>query len=348
MAKSERRRLPKGIYAYTIFPTTACNARCFYCFEQGMTTVTMSEETIRATIDYIMRSKCGGGILLNWFGGEPLLRADIIDRICVELKERGVSFKSRITTNGSLITPELAKKIKNDWKSEFVQVSLDGEESEYNRRKAYVCITGSPYELVMRNIGLLLEQGLFVNLRCNIDENNADTLNVFIDDLDSRFPDKTNLALEFVTLYGKHSTPEELELYKKCMELKDDIRKLGFAHKIGEPKFETMVFYCPAQSHGTAMVITPDGKLYVCEHCGEGTEIGTVFDGITNTALADKYYTNNPVPQKCSGCFFLPKCTTFDMCPIKNTAKECRKIRLNYLVRFLNNSINKYNQDFRR
>lgn len=313
-----------------------------------MKTVTMSEETIRATIDYIMRSKCGGEILLNWFGGEPLLRADIIDRICVELKERGVSFKSRITTNGSLITPELAKKIKNDWKSEFVQVSLDGEESEYNRRKAYVNLTGSPYELVMRNIGLLLEQGIFVNLRCNIDENNADTLNVFIDDLDSRFPDKTNLALEFVTLYGKHSTPEELELYKKCMELKDDIRKLGFAHKIGEPKFETMVFYCPAQSHGTAMVITPDGKLHICEHCGEDTEIGTVFEGITNTALAERYNAHNPVPQKCSGCFFLPKCTTFDMCPIKNTAKECRKIRLNYLVRFLNNSINKYNQDFRR
>ena len=77
-----------------------------------MKTVTMSEETIRAAIDYIMRSKCGGEILLNWFGGEPLLRADIIDRFCVELKERGVSFKSRITTNGSLITPELARKIK--------------------------------------------------------------------------------------------------------------------------------------------------------------------------------------------------------------------------------------------
>ncbi len=348
MVKSEKRKLPKGVYAYTILPTTACNARCFYCFEQGMKTVTMSEETINAAINYIMQTKCDGHIILNWFGGEPLLRADIIDRFCSEFKKRGVSFKSHITTNGSLITPALAQKIKNDWNTEFVQVSLDGEESEYNRRKAYVNLTGSPYELVMRNIGLLLEQGIFVNLRCNIDENNAGTLNTFMNDLDLRFPDKSNLSLEFVTLYDKHSTPEELELYIKCMDLKETVQKLGFNRKTGEPKFETMVYYCPAQSFGRAMVITPDGKLYVCEHCGEGTEIGTVFEGVTNTAMADKYFAHNPVSKKCSGCFYLPKCTTFDMCPIKNTSQECREIKRNYLVRFLNKTIDKYYREVGR
>ena len=31
-----KEELPKGITHYVILPTTTCNARCFYCFEQGM------------------------------------------------------------------------------------------------------------------------------------------------------------------------------------------------------------------------------------------------------------------------------------------------------------------------
>lgn len=338
----EKSRIPKGTSSYTILTTTACNARCFYCFEQGMKIVTMTPEVIRATVDYIVKTKREGKIFLNWFGGEPLLRDDIIDTICSELKARNVEFESFITSNGSLLTPEMARKMRTDWRLTHAQISLDGDEAEYNRRKAYVNLGGSPYRLVLNNIALLLNEGIKVNLRCNIDKDNLSGMDSFFDDLDSEFPDKSNLSLEFVSLYDNHSTTNELPLYIKTTELNSKAHSFGFARKRSWMKFETMLYYCPAQIYYTTMVIDPSGKLFACEHCAEGTEIGNIFDGITNRDLAKKYLSHPPVSPKCSGCFFLPKCTTFDMCPIKNTSAECINIKRHYLIGFLGNKINEY------
>lgn len=341
----EKVKIPKGINSYTILPTTACNARCFYCFEQGMKIVTMTPEIISATVEYIIRTKCEGKIFLNWFGGEPLLRDDIIDKICAELKERGVEFESFITTNGSLITPDMARKMKNNWNLTRAQVSLDGDEEEYNRRKAYINLGGSPYRLVLNNIGLLLEQGIKVNLRCNIDKDNLEGIDSFFDDLKSAFPDKSNLSLEFVSMYDNHSTPYELPMYIKTTELNSKAHSLGFSSKKSHMKFATMLYYCPAQIYYTTMVIDPSGNLFACEHCAEGTEIGNVFDGVTNKEISDKYLSHPPVSKKCSGCFFLPKCTTFDMCPIKNSSAECREIKRHYLIGFLEHTIGEFNKE---
>lgn len=40
----------------TIYPTQACNARCFYCFEQKEQKYWMTEETADEVVDYITRT----------------------------------------------------------------------------------------------------------------------------------------------------------------------------------------------------------------------------------------------------------------------------------------------------
>ena len=73
-----RQKKSKHITGYTIFPTTDCNARCFYCFELGRDRVPMSKETAEKAADYI-KAHCGGEkIKLNWFGGEPLYNQEAI------------------------------------------------------------------------------------------------------------------------------------------------------------------------------------------------------------------------------------------------------------------------------
>ena len=65
-----REERPEGISGYVILPTTACNARCFYCFEQGMEARKMSPETVEDTLRFILEHRPEGrGIHIHWFGG---------------------------------------------------------------------------------------------------------------------------------------------------------------------------------------------------------------------------------------------------------------------------------------
>ena len=43
----------KSVNKFNILPTTACNARCFYCFEAGASKINMDEKTALAVVDYI-------------------------------------------------------------------------------------------------------------------------------------------------------------------------------------------------------------------------------------------------------------------------------------------------------
>ena len=90
-----------GVSHYTILPTTGCNARCVYCYEEGWPVKTMTPETADAVSEFICRTRQMKEIELRWLGGEPLCAPAIISRICRTLRDRGVEFHSTTTTNGS-------------------------------------------------------------------------------------------------------------------------------------------------------------------------------------------------------------------------------------------------------
>ena len=50
---------PEHITSYTIFTTTDCNARCFYCYEMGRSRIPMSNKTAHKAAAYIA-AHCGG------------------------------------------------------------------------------------------------------------------------------------------------------------------------------------------------------------------------------------------------------------------------------------------------
>lgn len=84
---------PEGIVGYTILTTTDCNARCFYCYEQGLERVNMSRQTALDTAEFIKKT-AGKKIKLHWFGGEPLFNSSVIDIITDELKKSGIEYHS--------------------------------------------------------------------------------------------------------------------------------------------------------------------------------------------------------------------------------------------------------------
>ena len=105
-----RQKKSNEITGYTIFPTTDCNARCFYCFELGRSRIKMSIETAQKVVQYI-KAHCGGKkVNISWFGGEPLFHQEAIDTICDGLRAEGVEFASTMVSNGYLFKLPLTER----------------------------------------------------------------------------------------------------------------------------------------------------------------------------------------------------------------------------------------------
>ena len=73
-----------------------------------------------------------------------------------------------------------------------------------------------------------------------------------------------------------------------------------------------------------SVVITPDGKIYMCEHCPASSLIGDIWNGITNDANRKAFACVDETREKCKKCPYLPDCTSFRTCPVED--RHCRAV----------------------
>lgn len=322
----------RGKELYKIFTTTACNARCFYCFEQGFEVKTMTDETTDALFEYIMKTKHKGEIELYWFGGEPLCNPKVMTRLCGRLKEVGVQYRSRVITNGLLFTSEMIDEAVKLWNLKKCQITLDGMHEEYKRRKNYKANPENPFETVLSNIELLAKKGVLVDLRLNFDQDNIDSIAELAVYLTKRLGCFHNVFIYPSPLKDEwydYSNPNSAEEKKRLSEVSAQIRNMvgadetrfvsGFADSIP-------VYYCMANNSASA-VVAPDGKLYVCQYFSDEFSYGDIWQGVTNQALYNKWiYCTEPM-EKCRNCFLLPQCTAFHLCPLANDTCRAKQTK---------------------
>jgi uncharacterized protein len=121
---------------FTLHLTRACNLRCSYCYAPPKPDPGMTFDTARQVIDLgvrLNRGSCG----LVFFGGEPLLKADLIREIVAECKLRQKEgqgrFHFKITTNGLLLDDDLLQfSVENEI---LITMSLDGPERVHDRHR---------------------------------------------------------------------------------------------------------------------------------------------------------------------------------------------------------------------
>lgn len=104
--------------------TSRCNLRCQHCYFEATGKIDPNELKSKEARDFIEDLAEFKVPVLLFSGGEPLLRKDIFE-LAKFAKDRGI--KPVLSTNGSLITEEVAKKIKQAGFS-YVGISLDGME----------------------------------------------------------------------------------------------------------------------------------------------------------------------------------------------------------------------------
>ncbi len=145
-------------FVATILTTYACNLKCVYCFEEGSrTTEKLNFETGEQVLRWLKKriERLGyKGVILNYYGGEPLLNPKAIEQISGEMRSwcaaRDIQFATTIQTNGYLMTPALVQHLKK-FNLTRVRISVDGLKKDHDRYRP-LRAGGGTFDKIMQNI----------------------------------------------------------------------------------------------------------------------------------------------------------------------------------------------------
>ncbi len=318
---------------YVILPTTFCNAHCFYCYESDYPRVHMTEETANKLIDFIDNHRKGKYIMINWFGGEPLVGMDRIDQICQGLKDRDIKYTSSMISNGYLFDKEVVEKAVNLWKLERVQITLDGTEDTYNRVKSYANVSDNPFQRVISNIDILSSKKVLVNIRLNVDYYNKDDIRDLIEELGKRYSDNQYVTVYLSMLFNdqgyepvKHSYDDTIALMDINSDYTERLKELNVAFD-NLKNLHLMATQCMADNPHSIM-IQPDGSFCRCEHENVHDSYGSIENGILDPKKLSVWKETVELSSECPDCALYPACYHLKKC-VNNDLPCNEKFRVN-------------------
>lgn len=122
-----------------MMPTEACNFRCVYCYE-SFALKQMKAEVVVGVKRLLSRRAPGlHSAVLSWFGGEPLLAAQVIEDVmshamALQAEHPDLSVQSDITTNGFLLSERMADRMHAVGVRRY-QISLDGPQAMHDQKR---------------------------------------------------------------------------------------------------------------------------------------------------------------------------------------------------------------------
>lgn len=330
---------------YTIFTTTECNARCFYCYEKGIPRHSMTSKVALDLSNFILANSIDDCIEIRWFGGEPLLNHQVIDIICNKLVAKGVRFRSKMITNGLLFTPQLVKIAKEDWNLKRVQITLDGTKDVYQRVKSFVSESGNEYDLVISNIRELSEAGINVLVRLNQDIYNTPNLISLVAELYNKFGSSGNVSVYNALLFEDEIEGLNGEVpsrFREYTKLRDFIIEKNLYPR--EPLRKGFAFHQCMADNDMSITISPDGKIGKCEHHPFEHTIGTIYNTDYDASMIDKWKEQCLPEEKCKNCPLYPLCYRIKLCPRESgyCAEYQYEARLQKIKQSLKNTYEEY------
>jgi len=298
-----------GITAITILPTTECNARCAYCYENGIFRDTMQEETIDSLISFILKYISPEKKLsINWHGGEPLLEHTKITKICKALKKENIEIQSSMSSNGSLFNIEMVETALNIWHLNQIQITIDGIEDDYNLVKNYSNVDNA-FNRVINNVEILLKKGINVTVRVNFEYKNIDKTFITLEWLHEKFGLYKGFGLYAHPLFQEidkyvNDNPKDhlmFKLYLKNLEYNN--RNIDNLIKWIDKPCGAILF--------NSFCVSPSGKLYLCQHAESSKpdeNVGNLWTGPIINRTYMSWCTDQLEYEECQNCILLPCC----------------------------------------
>ena len=327
----------------TIAPTLECNFRCTYCYERSHRGV-MDDSTQVAVIEFIKKLIAGRSIKnlhVSWYGGEPLLYPEIIERISGETIKlcdaHRVNYTSSIITNGYLMTPKVQEVLKKARVSK-IQITLDGDKESHNKKRVLRGGQGT-YDKVMEGIKSLSGTDFKVSVRVNIDKDNIHKY----DYVKKRFEGCSNISCypAKITVEETESSAQKNACFK-CGEFDEFYARIPLE---GRLSIVPSIPICTADQPDS-YVISPMGNLMKCfnDVCDQSMAVGHISNPEFAGAKAISFYMGrDPFSEpECKDCPYIPQC--YGGCANeyrKNGVHSCMEVKYLFLRKCMANI--KYN-----
>ncbi|BAV92479.1 12,18-didecarboxysiroheme deacetylase [Candidatus Desulfovibrio trichonymphae] len=144
--------------------TRRCNLKCVHCYAHATTMEGADDIDTERAKNMIDDLAAYGAPVMLFSGGEPLARKDLTD-LARHVTRKGM--RAVISTNGTLITPQKARELKEVGLS-YVGISLDGLEDVHDRFRS---VPGA-FRKALDGIANCQTEGLKVGLRFTINKRN--------------------------------------------------------------------------------------------------------------------------------------------------------------------------------
>jgi heme d1 biosynthesis radical SAM protein NirJ len=142
-----------------------CNLACVHCYSISADVDFPGELATREVFGVLDDLRAFGVPALILSGGEPLLRRDLFE---IAARAKGMGFYVALSTNGTLIDPALAMRVR-DAGFDYIGISLDGLEETHDRfRKKHGAFRSS-----LGALRLMRDMGMKVGVRFTLMRDNA-------------------------------------------------------------------------------------------------------------------------------------------------------------------------------
>jgi radical SAM protein with 4Fe4S-binding SPASM domain len=283
--------------------THFCNGNCMYCIVFGNKIEKFETMNVRQSWEWFITQPWFGKIKKIFIiGGEPLIKFDDITFILENFKG-----EVRFSTNGTLITTEMAKKLAHH--NVLVYISLDGPQFQDNLMRVYK--DGSyMYNNIIRGLHILIKEGVRYGIFMVATKDNVHIAVDIISKIDEMFhpirigysmPHWTNNSMNEIS--GKDYGDALLALYKYRKNIRAEIMQVNWRIK---PLWQGKAKKFSCALHTSQTTVLPNKSIVRCSKIDNDP----VFKKISN----DDLNQNCPLSlakkniQPCVSCIALACC----------------------------------------
>lgn len=295
-----------------------CNLACTYCYEGGQRGRHYMSSQIRDLLvrfagqEYLGRGK---DLVIDFYGGEPLLSAGEIGEISRKLKtlaeREGRNYEFTLVTNGTLLTRDVVSGlVQLGLKS--ARITLDGPRENHDSYRPFVSGEGSFDKIIsnLSEVNDLIRIGIGGNYTRENYRSFPQLLDTLIDN--GLTPDRiTHVMFSPVTeTLGRHLSPEFSEgcvstdeqwLLEASIFLREEILRRGF----NTPRVAPTICMIELRDN---LVVNYDGTLFKCPAfigC-KGLETGHLKSGVNSYGRS--HMLGAWKKDQCRHCAYLPLC----------------------------------------